>query len=178
MLPFSLALILVVALIWPAAAEDKSACHLLTAGDIEAVTGGKMTASQPLQFDDIPTGPNRVIKVLGCMWGVSDKGGITMSWFQGPLTNDEIAQLIKMSKNNPGTNDLKKANYKEVSKDFAQASCSTYSPPASAKDGMLLSSCNGGAKGQGLSITFMSPTKELTIDQTKALMDKAAAHLP
>ena len=56
MLPFSLALVLVALLTSPAAAEEKSACSLLTSSDIEAVVGGKPSASQPLQFDDIPTG--------------------------------------------------------------------------------------------------------------------------
>ena len=176
MLPFSLALVLFVLLTSPAAAEEKSACSLLSSSDIEAVVGGKPSASQPIHFDDIPSG-QKTVKVLGCMWGVSTMGQIAMSWFVGPLTDAEIAQLIKMTKDNPGTNDLKKANYKETSKDFPQASCSTYTPPAGAKDGMPMSTCAGGAKGQGLTLTFMSPSKTLTIDQTKALLDKAASHV-
>jgi hypothetical protein len=178
MLPLILALILAAAITSTASADPSSACSLLTPGDIEAVTGGKVSATQPLQFDDIPAGPNKSVKVLGCMWGVSTMGQITVSWFHGPLTGEEIAQLIKMTKSNPGVDDLKKANYKEVSKDFPQAWCSIMTPPASAKDGLPLSACTGGVKGQGLSITFMSQTKALTIDQAKALLDKAAAHLP
>jgi hypothetical protein len=176
MLPFSLAMILMALLTSPAAAKEKSACSLLTSNDIEAVSGGKVSAAQPIHFDDIPTG-KKIVKVLGCMWGVSTMGQVSISWFVGPLTDDEIAQLIKMTKNNPGTEALKKANYKETAKDFSQASCSTYTPPAGAKDGMPMSTCVGGAKGQGLTLTFMSPSKTLTIDQTKALLDKAASHV-
>jgi len=176
MLPFSLALVLFALLTSPAAAEEKSACSLLTSSDIEAVVGGKPSAAQPIHFGDIPSG-QKTVKVLGCLWGVSTMGQISVSWFGGPLTDDEIAQLIKMSKDNPGTADLKKANYKETAKDFPQAWCSTYTPPASAKDGMPMSVCAGGAKGQGLSLTFMSPSKPLTIDQTKALLDKAASRV-
>ena len=177
MLRFSLALILVAALASSAAAEDTSACSLLTSTDIEAVTGGKVTASQPLQFDDMPAGPNRIIKVVGCLWGVNPIGQVTMSWFGGPLTNDEIAQLITMTKSNPGTDAIKKANYKETVKDFPQASCSTLTPPISAKDGMPMSNCVGGIKGHGISLVFQSPSTALTIDQTKALFDKAGSHL-
>jgi hypothetical protein len=176
MLPLSLALILVALLASPAAAEEKSACSLLTSSDIEAVVGAKPSAAQPLQFDDIPSG-KKIVKVDGCLWGISTMGQISVSWFRGPLTDDEIAQLIKMTKDNPGTADLKKANYKETSKDFPQASCSAYTPPSGAKDGMPMSACAGGAKGQGLTLTFMSPGKTLTIDQTKALLDKAASHV-
>ena len=177
MLPFSLALVLFALLTSPVAAEEKSACSLLTSNDIEAVSGGKVSASQPIHFDDIPSG-QKVVKVLGCMWGVSTMGQISISWFVGPLTDDEIAQLIKMTKDDPGTNDLKKANYKETAKDFPHAWCSTYTPPATAlKGGMPMSTCVGGAKGHGLSLAFMSPSKPLTIDQTKALLDKAASRV-
>lgn len=176
MLPFTLAMIWIALLTSPAAAEEKSACSLLTSSDIEAVVGGKVSATQPMHFDDIPTG-QKVVKVIGCMWGVSTMGQVSVSWFGGPLTDDEIAQLIKMTKNNPGTADLKKANYKETAKDFPQAWCSTYTPPAGAKDGMPMSTCAGGGKGQGLTLTFISPSKALTIDQTKALLDKASSHL-
>jgi hypothetical protein len=178
MLPFSLALFLIVALASPAAAEEQSACALLISGDVETVTGGKIGVTQPYDFPDVPAGPNRIIKVPGCMFSVpAITGQITIGWYVGPITDEEIAQLIKMSKDNVGTNDLKKANYKEESKDFPHASCSTLTPPASGKRGMYLSSCVGGVKGHGLTITFMSPAKALTIDQAKALLDKAAAHV-
>jgi hypothetical protein len=178
MLPVSLVLILIALFTSPAAAEDKSACSLLTSGDIESVTGGKMGVTQPLHFDDIPAGPNRIIKVPGCLLSVpTHTGQIAIGWYVGPITDEEIAQLIKMSKDNVGTAELRKANYKEVSKDFPHARCSTLTPPASAKDGMQLATCVGGLKGHGLTITFMSPTKVLTIDQAKALLDKAAAHI-
>lgn len=178
MLLFSLVLSLIALFTSPAAAEQSSACSLLTSSDIEVVTGGKMGAVQPIHFDDVPAGPNRSMKVLGCMYAVtSHLGQITISWFLGPVTDKDIANLIKMSKNNVGTDDLRKANYKEVAKDYPHAWCSTFTPPASARDGMPLSTCAGGVKGQALTITFMSPTKTLTIDQAKALLDKASAHV-
>ena len=116
--------------------------------------------------------------MLGCMYAVtSQQGQITISWFTGPVTDEDIAKLITMSKNNVGTDDLRKANYKEVAKDFPHAWRSTFTPPASAKDGLSMSTCAGGVKSQALSITFMSPTKTLTVDQAKALFDKAGGHL-
>jgi len=178
MLLFSLVLSLIALFTSPAAAEQSSACSLLTSSDIEVVTGGKMGVTQPIHFDDVPAGPNRSMKVLGCMYAVpSQQGQITISWFTGPVTDEDIAKLITGSKNNVGTDDLRKANYKEVAKDFPHAWCSTFTPPAAAKDGMPLSTCAGGMKGQALSITFMSPTKALTIEQAKALLDKAAGRL-
>jgi hypothetical protein len=178
MLPLSFALFLIIALVSPVSAEERSACSLLTSSDAESVTGGKIGVSQPLHFDDIPTGPNRIIKVSGCLFSVpTHRGQISTSWMLGPITDDEIAQLIKMSKNNVGVDGLRKANYKEESKDFPLAWCSTFTPPASVKNGMPMSSCSGGVKGHGISITFLSPSKTLTINEAKALFDKVSAHV-
>ena len=178
MLPLCLAFVLFLGLILPAGAEEKSACSLLTSADVESVTGGKLGGTQPLHFDDIPAGPNRTIKVPGCLLSVpAHRGQISIGWYVGPVTDREIDELLRMSKDNVGINDLKKGNYTEVSKDFPHAWCSTLTPPASAKGGMYLSTCAGGVKGHGLSVQFMSPTKALTIDEAKALLDKAAAHV-
>jgi hypothetical protein len=178
MLPLSLVLSLIALFASPAAAEQPSACSLLTSSDIEVVTGGKMGVTQPIHFDDVPAGPNRSMKVLGCLYAVpSHLGQITISWFTGPVTVEDIAKLITMSKNNVGIDGLRKANYKELAKDFPHAWCSTFTPPASAKDGLPMSTCAGGVKGQALTITFMSPTKVLTIHQAKALLDKAGGRL-
>jgi len=165
---------LAMALASPIAAEESAACSLLTSRDIEAATDGQVSAAEPMQLDDIQTEPNRVLKVLGCMWGLSSHAGqLTLTWFQGPLTDDEIAQLIKVSKNNPGIDDMKKADYREVSKEFPNAWCATFTPSASDQRNLLLSTCAGGVKGQGLSITFNSPATSLTIDQVKTLLDRA-----
>jgi|SRR5450432_2028442 len=178
MLRFSLVLSLIAPFISPAAAQQSSACSLLTSSDIEVVTGGKLGATQPIHFEDVPAGPNRSMKVVGCLYTVpSHQGQISISWFTGPVTDEDIAKLITMSKNNVGTDALRKANYKEVAKDFPHAWCSTFTPPASVKGGLPMSACAGGAKSQALSITFMSPTKVLTNDQAKALLDKAVGHL-
>jgi len=122
MLLFSLVLSLIALSTSPAAAEQSSACSLLTSNDIEGVTGGKMGVTQPLHFDNVPAGPNRSMKVFGCLYAVpSQQGQIAISWFTGPVTDEDIAKLITMSKNNVGTDALRKANYKEVAKDFPHA---------------------------------------------------------
>ena len=173
MLVFNLSIILVMTLASPLAAGESGACSLLTSGDIEAATGGQVSGAEPMQLDDIETEPNRVMKVFGCTWGLSNQmGNLTVTWFQGPLTEDEIGQLIKVTKNNTDIEKRKKANYREVSKDFPHAWCSTFTLPVS-ENRDLLSTCAGGVNRQGLAMTFSSPTTSLTIDQAKALFDKA-----
>lgn len=174
MLLFSLSIMLVMALASPVAAEESAACSLLTSSEIEATTGGQVSAAEPMQLDDIATDSDRVMKVLACIWGLSSPTGqLTLTWFQGPLTDDEIAQLLKVNKHNTDIDDKKRAHYREVSKEFPTAWCSTLTPPVSDKRDLLLSTCAGGVNRQGLSITFSSPTASLTIAQTKALFDKA-----
>jgi hypothetical protein len=51
-------------------------------------------------------------------------------------------------------------------------------PPAGKKGGMMLSSCATGAKGAFLSLAYMSQTRKLTMEQIKALLDKAVARRP
>jgi hypothetical protein len=171
---FSLSMMLVMAFASPIAAEQSAACSLLTSSEIEAATGGHVSAAEPMQLDDIATDPERVMKVIGCMWGVaSPTGQLTMTWFQGPLTDEEIAQLIKANKRNTDIDDMRTANYREEAKEFPNAWCSIFIPSASEKPHLLLSTCAGGVNRQGLSITFSSQTTSLTIDQVKALLDKA-----
>ena len=170
---FSLSLMLIMALASPVAAEQPTACSLLTSSEIEAATGGQVSGAEPMQLDDIETEPNSVMKVLGCMWGLSNQmGNLTVTWFRGPLTEEEIAQLIRVSKNTTDIEDMKKANSMEISKEFPNAWCSTFTPSTSEKRN-LLSTCAGGVNGQGLSITFSGQATSLTIEQVKALLDKA-----
>ena len=70
MLRFSLSMILLIALASPIMAEEPTACSLLTSGDIEAVTGGTVSATEPMKLDDIPSDHNRTVTVVGCLWGL------------------------------------------------------------------------------------------------------------
>ena len=175
MLLFSLVLSLIALVTSPAAAQQSSACSLLTSSDIEVVTGGKMGVTQSIHFDDVPAGPNKNMTVPSCTWTVpTHQGGVVISVGPG-LPSDK--DTIKMAKNNPGTDGLRAAHYKEEAKDFPNAWCSIMTPPPSTKDGVMMSSCSAAVKGKVLSIVFMSPSKALTIDQAKALLDKAAGRL-
>ena len=170
---FSLSLMLIMALASRAAAEQPTACSLLTSSEIEAATGGRVSGAEPMQLDDIETEPNSAMKVLGCMWGLSNQmGNLTVTWFRGPLTEEEIAQLIKVSKNTTDIEGMKKASSLEISKKFPNAWCSTFTSSTSEKQN-LLSTCTGGVNRQGLSITFSSQTTSLPIEQVKAMLDKA-----
>jgi len=174
MLLFSLVLSLIAVLTSPAAAQQSSACSLLTPGDVEVATGAKVGATQPSDYE-MPIGPNKNMTVPSCTWTVPTyQGGVVISVGPG-LPSDK--DTIKMAKNNPGTDGLRAAHYKEEAKDFPNAWCSIMTPPPSTKDGVMMSTCSAAVKGKVLSIVFMSPSKTLTIDQAKALLDKAGGRL-
>ena len=59
--------------------------------------------------------------------------------------------MLTVSRNSMGIDNMKSANYREISKEFPNAWCSSFSPPASDKLG-LLSACTGVVKRHGLSI--------------------------
>jgi len=87
--------------------------------------------------------------------------------------NTTLAQALLAS--NPGIDAMKAQHWTEERKDFPNVMCSILTPPASQREPMFLSSCSAVAHGMVLSIAFMSPTKKLTIDQVKTLLDKAIA---
>lgn len=164
---------MLIALSWTGAAAQQSACTLLTSGDIEAVTGAK--PGEPHESDLILSqGPAKGMKTFGCMWGVADRGMVTVAMFpalKGPARETGLAKV------NEAFDALKAQHWTEEKKVVGNATCSIMTPPPSQKDAPILSGCFGEAKGIGLSVGFMSPTKRLSIDQTKALMDKAAGQL-
>jgi hypothetical protein len=166
---------LVAALASPAPSSTQSAqsmvCSLLTAADVEAATGAKPDAqAHPAQL----AAPGATEPMQMCTWVVRPlKGQVVLSAAHLPPGTDVAA----LAKNNAGMDALRAANWKEESKDFGGARCAIMTPPASVKEPLLMSSCAAGAKGWVLSVVFTSPSKKLTIDQTKALLDKAAARL-
>ena len=139
--------------------QKGSACSLLTAAEIGTIVGAKVGEPQP-------GGP---AAGSGCMWPVqADRGGLSLS--VAPLPPGTTGAAI--TKKNAGMDALKGAKYTFVEKDYPNAYCSIASPPASQKDGVYLSSCGGGT-GTVVSVAYMSATKKLTLEQVKALFDKA-----
>ena len=154
-----------------AAAQQSSTCALLTPADIEAATGTKPGPSQPGQMD---AGAGKGGTVYTCIWPAGQTAQLMASMARIPPGMDVKA----VAKNNVGMDALRAQHYTAEEKDFGNAFCSVMTPPAGKKDGMMLSSCASGAKGTLLSLSYMSQIKKLTLEQTKALLDKAVARLP
>jgi hypothetical protein len=147
------------------------ACSLLTAGDIQAATGVKPDGeAHPAQFS--PPGSKEPMQM--CTWvDRAHRGQVVISTAHLP-PGGSAKDYVK----NPGTDALREQHWKEESKDFGNAWCSVMTPPAGRKDGIMMSFCVAGPKGWLLSVVYTSPTQKLSIEQIKALLDKAAARLP
>jgi len=162
-----------IALTWTEVAAQQSACSLLTAGDIEAVTGAKAREHHKTDMV-IPEGPAKGQTLNGCMWAVGDQGMVAVSMMPAPKGPAREAGLAKLAEVYAA---LRAQHWTEEKKDFGNTTCSIMTPPPSTKDAPILSGCVAEARGMGLSVGFMSPTKKLSIDQTKALLDKAIGRI-
>ena len=167
---------LILALASPAptapSAPRSAACSLLTASDIQAATGAAPDGDPHPAEMSLPSNkePMRM-----CTWVVrAHKGQVVVSSTRlAPGEN-----VMAYAKNNAGIDALRARKWKEESKDFGNAWCAVMTPPPGTKEPLMMASCTAGPKGRALSVVFTSPTRKLTIDQIKSLMDKAAARLP
>ncbi len=154
-------------LIFASAADAQPpACSLLTPSDIEVATGVKPGASHQSES----TTPESMTMHI-CRW----QSGLTLSITRFPAGSAEAA--MKLIKHNPGVDALRAAHWTEEEKDFGNAYCVIMTPPASQTNQVMMSSCSTWVKGMILSVVFLSPTKKLSIGQTKALLDKAIGRL-
>jgi len=162
---------LVFVLASPPAPASKT-CTLLTSADIEAATGAKPDGEgHPSEMQ--PPGSKDTMQM--CAWVVrSQQGQVMISTARMPAGAD-VKALVK---DNAGMDALRTQKWTEESKDFGNAWCTVMSPPSTVKEPMYMSACAAAPKGTVLSVTYISPTKKLSIDQTKALTDKAAARMP
>jgi hypothetical protein len=150
----------------PGSRQDSSVCSLLTPADIEAATGIKPGTAVPGGY----SAGGKTIRM--CTWPIpAQRGQLSLS--VGPLAPGMSAATI--SKQNPGMDALRKAKYTEESRQAGDTYCSIMTPPASKKDGIIMSTCGTGVKGMILSFAYISPTKKIALDQAKSLMDKAVS---
>ena len=146
-------------------------CSLLTAADIEAAAGVKPGEPHPTEMQ-VP-GTNDTMQM--CTWVIRpQQGQIMISTARMPPGTD----VKTLARNNKGMDALRAQKWTEESKDFGNAWCTVMSPPPGLKEPMFMGACASAPKGTVLSVTYMSPTKKPTIDQTKMLLDRAAARLP
>ena len=109
------------------------------------------------------------------MWGVTDQGMVSLNTMPALKGDAREASLAQMSQ---AFAMLKAQHWTEEKKEFPNGYCSIMTPPPSQKDVPISSGCFTEAKGMALGAGFMRPTQRLSIEKTKALLDKAVSRIP
>ena len=169
---FGAALVLVAALA-SSNLSAQQACTLLTAGDIETITGTKPMEPHPMDME-IPEGPQKGQKMNACMWGTAGKGMVNVSLMQMP---PGVSRQVAMAKLEEVYAKLKAQKWTEEDKNYPDGRCTTFTPPPSEKSAPILSGCIIEKHGMVVSSSFMHPTVKLSMDKARALADKAAGHV-
>jgi len=164
---------MLIALTWTdAAAQQGSACSLLTPADINAVVAGKV--GEPHRTD-MGVAPEAASKTNGnCMWKVGDQGMMSVGVTAAPKGAAREAGLGKMKE---VYDKLKAQHWTEERQDFSNGWCSVMTPPASEKDTPIMSGCMAEAKGKAIGVTYLDPKQKLAPPKAKALLDKVIGHM-
>jgi hypothetical protein len=170
---FFIGVIAVLATLGARAESPGAACALLTQADIDAVTGAKSGQGHPMD-QDIAGAAGQHVTAYACLWPLPGASGQMLASI-GPLPPGQTAKSLNTK--NPGVDALRAQHYTEESKDFGDINCGAYTAPASVKDGLGMTFCAAGRSGKVVSVTYMSPAKKLSIEQAKALIDKALARV-
>ena len=154
----------------PLPAQQASVCSMLTPAEIQAVTGAASDAGTP---NDLSAAKG--ITTHTCMYSVpTEKGMLTVAL--GPKPAGMSATAI--AKKNPGVDALRAQHWIEEAKEYGSTYCSLFSSPPTQKQPMSLTACTGEAKGQVVSLTWMTPGKKMSLDEAKSLFDKAIPRVP
>jgi hypothetical protein len=150
-------------------------CSLLTASEIEAGVGTKPGAGHAASHM-IGDGPAKGETMNNCSWptgALPSMFGINVIPVPAGVSREQGIAMIKKS-----YTDLLGEGWTEEKHDFGDAYCSLLTPPADDEAKRpIVSACMGEAKGLGVSVMYMSPTKKLTMDNVKALYDHAVGRL-
>jgi hypothetical protein len=164
--------LLAAALPRPADAASKyKPCSLLTTAEVEAVLGAKVIGTSERDVP-ITEGPYKGETHSMCTWTTA-KGGVMVTVSRGPRTPEEraaaTAEVRKM------VDDLKQKGWTITQTNIRGTACGRNVPPASGTTATTVASCSVESKGLALSVLVFSPT--VTVQQVKALLDKAVARL-
>jgi len=157
-----------------AAEAQVHACTLLTVGEIGSAAGGQVGPAQESNIT-IPQGPSKDATMASCMWKLGASDMVSVSVIAAPQGAQREATLADLKKVFDG---LRAKGWTEDTRAIGNTKCASMAPPPSQKDAPRMSTCMAEAKGKALSLGSMSPTKQVAVEQLKALLDKAIARLP
>jgi hypothetical protein len=162
------AVALLSAVLLPLALAQTDPCSLLTAADIQTATGAKPTAGRATS-----TAAGGA-PVAGCTWVIPSTGMVSVATTPAPTGAAREAGLARIR---AAADALKAKGWAEERKDYGSAKCAVLTPPASEAKAANTAVCFSDVKGSALAVYFMDRAAKPSLDQIKALLDKAAGHL-
>jgi hypothetical protein len=158
-----------------AAQKPPAACPLLQSSEIDRLVGTKVGESHETDMV-IPSGPSKGETMTGCMWGIGERGMVSIFVIRAPSKEQRDAALAKFHQ---GTEALKARGWTGESKDIGGARCGTLVPPPKESESQAVAvGCMGEAKGMALSVSSMILHTSVPPEKIKALFDAAVARLP
>ena len=153
------------------AAAKYKPCTLLSITDFEITLGGKVEQSNEGDVT-IPDGPFKGEIMSTCNWTVGSRF-VTLNVIRGPRTSQEraagVASLRAIQEK------LKQQGWTVERADIPGADCVSTKPPATEPSALPGSSC-AKVSNKGLAV-WLSVNGSVTVQQVKALTDRAAARL-
>lgn len=158
----------------PAAAASKyKACSVLTNAELEAALGAKVSRSAE-RDTVIPQGPYQGETMSSCDWALETTYVAVSIIRQLPSGKQRAAGLAMLQQ---ATENLRSKGWTIESARIGDTACVTARPPASERSALPSLSCYQESKGFVLSIDVVTRAP-VTVQQVKALADKATARLP
>ncbi len=170
-----LALVLTLLLAWstkmPAEAASKyKACSLLTAAELEAALGAKVSRTDEGDIV-INEGPYKGETMSSCSWVIGSSQA-SLNILRGPQTPAQRAAGLAVLRDTD--EQLKKQGWTIVDVTIGGVTCANYRPPAG-QNLPPVASCALESKGYALSLSVFG--LNASAQQVKTLIDKAVARL-
>src|SRR5262249_5050388 len=116
----------------------QQACTLLTAADIESITGAKIMGEAHPTALEMPSGPQKGQKINGCMWGVGGSGMVSVSAMAMPQTMTREQATAKLEEIYAK---LRAKKWTEEDKTYPDGRCTSFTPPPTEQKAPILSGC-------------------------------------
>lgn len=161
-----------------AAATKYKVCTLLTAAEVEAVLKRKLSRTDEGDVL-ISEGLYKGEVMSNCSWtaGAGTATAVTASLAvtRAPRTPQERAEHLKIM--NSATEGLKQQGWSTQAKEFGGVDCDLWRPPAGTSDLPTIVGCAAEKGGLAFSISIMGGGLQITMEQVKSLVEKAASRI-
>jgi hypothetical protein len=157
------------------AQKPPPACSLLQASEIDGAVGTKVRPGDETDTV-IPNGPAKGQAMTSCMWGISERGMVSVSVIPASSKEQRDGALAIFHQAGEA---MKAQGWTIDTTVVGGISCGTMVPPQKESEHMPVAvGCMGEAKGMAMSVSAMIAKTRVAPQKVKAPFDVAVARLP